>query len=260
MSTDAELHTLTGAYAVDALARHERAEFERHLAECEACALEVRELGATAARLGLAAAETVRPRMKDHVMRLIVNVRQEPPSVPEPPRAATRATRRRAPQPARRRVRFALAACLAAAAALGGVTVWQQQQLGDLRQENRQTQAQAERVSRVLAAPDAVTASAKLAGGASGTVVVSRSQDRAVFFAHGMPALSGNRVYQLWYSDGGAMRSAGLMPEPTGRDTTQAVLLQGAVDGASGMGITVEPPGGSPRPTSDPVALMEFPA
>ncbi|MFD8078120.1 anti-sigma factor domain-containing protein [Streptomyces sp. NPDC059718] len=260
MSTEAELHTLTGAYAVDALTRHERAEFERHLAECEACALEVRELAATAARLGLAAAEPVPPRMKDDVMRLIVNVRQEPPSVPEPPRAAARAMRRRASQPARRRVRFALAACIAAAAALGGVAVWQQQQLGDLRQENQRTQVQAEQISQVLAAPDAVTTSAKLAGGASGTVVVSRSQDRAVFFAHGMPALSGNRVYQLWYADGGTMRSAGLMPKPSGGDTTQAVLLQGTVDGASGMGITVEPAGGSPQPTSDPLALMNFPA
>jgi hypothetical protein len=260
VSTEAELHTLTGAYAVDALARHERAEFERHLAECEACALEVRELAATAARLGLAAAEPAPPRMKDDVMRLIANVRQEPPSLAEQPRATARAMRRRVRQPARRRGRFVLAACLAAAAALGGVAVWQQQQLGDLRQENRQTQAQAEQISRVLAAPDAVTTSAKLSGGASGTVVVSRSQDRAVFFAHGMPALSGSRVYQLWYADGGTMRSAGLMPQPSGGDTTQAVLLQGAVDGASGMGITVEPAGGSPQPTSEPLALMEFPA
>jgi len=38
------------------------------------------------------------------------------------------------------------------------------------------------------------------------------------------------------------------------------VLLQGAVDGADGMGITVEPAGGSPEPTSPPVAVMDFPA
>ncbi|MDX3075696.1 anti-sigma factor [Streptomyces sp. MI02-7b] len=258
MSTDAELHTLTGAYALDALDRHERAEFEHHLTECEPCALEVRELTATAARLGLAAAEPVPPRMKDEVMRRIATVRQEPPRVTEPVPVRDRRRVRRAAPRTPLLTRFALAACLVAAAALGGVAVWQQQQLGDARQETREAQAGAESVARVLAAPDAAATTGKLSGGASGTVVVSRSQDRAVFFAQGLPALSGGRVYQLWFSDtGGTMRSAGLVPRPT-PGTSEAVLLDGPVGDASGMGITVEPAGGSPRPTTQPLALMAF--
>ncbi|TXS34992.1 anti-sigma factor, partial [Streptomyces sp. t39] len=39
-----------------------------------------------------------------------------------------------------------------------------------------------------------------------------------------------------------------------------AVMMEGPVDGASGMGITLEPAGGSPRPTSAPLAVMDFPA
>ncbi|MFF7309782.1 hypothetical protein [Streptomyces sp. NPDC008137] len=39
----------------------------------------------------------------------------------------------------------------------------------------------------------------------------------------------------------------------------QAVLTRGAVDGASGTGITVEPADGSERPTSATVAGMAFP-
>ncbi|MFJ2259244.1 hypothetical protein ACIOKD_13030 [Streptomyces sp. NPDC087844] len=42
--------------------------------------------------------------------------------------------------------------------------------------------------------------------------------------------------------------------------TSQAVLMQDAVDGASGMGIMVEPKGGSERPTSTPLALLRLPA
>jgi hypothetical protein len=38
------------------------------------------------------------------------------------------------------------------------------------------------------------------------------------------------------------------------------MLLDGPIDGATGMGITVEPAGGSPQPTTEPVGLMEFPA
>ncbi|NUS56663.1 MAG: anti-sigma factor, partial [Streptomycetaceae bacterium] len=89
------------------------------------------------------------------------------------------------------------------------------------------------------------------------TVVVSASQDKAVFVVSGMARPPAGKVYQLWFDDKGTMRSAGLM-DP-GR-SSQAVLLHGAVDGASGMGVTVEPAGGSKSPTSAPVALMSFPS
>ncbi|WP_422664489.1 zf-HC2 domain-containing protein [Streptomyces mirabilis] len=52
----ADLHTLTGAYALPALDEEERGRFDRHAADCESCRREVRELAAAAARLGLAAA------------------------------------------------------------------------------------------------------------------------------------------------------------------------------------------------------------
>ena len=105
---------------------------------------------------------------------------------------------------------------------------------------------------RTLFAPIA----ADLADGATGTVVVSHSRDRAVFVVSGMARPPGGKVYQLWFDDGGTMRSAGLM-DPDRAD--QAVLLQGGVDRASGMGITVEPDGGSKHPTTTPIALMPFP-
>ena len=51
-----DLHTLTGAYAADALSETERLAFERHLDACPACDQEVRELTETTARLGSAVA------------------------------------------------------------------------------------------------------------------------------------------------------------------------------------------------------------
>ncbi|WP_031099410.1 RskA family anti-sigma factor, partial [Streptomyces sp. NRRL S-15] len=79
MST-AELHTLTGAYALHALPDDERVAFERHLGVCGACAQEVRELSATAARLGLAVSAVPPPALRDRVLREITTVRQEAPS------------------------------------------------------------------------------------------------------------------------------------------------------------------------------------
>ncbi|MEV3949157.1 anti-sigma factor [Streptomyces halstedii] len=251
MST-AELHTLTGAYALHALPEGEQLAFERHLGACEACAQEVRELSATAARLGLAVSATAPPALRERVLREITTVRQEPPPHGRSTPAAASPRRRAGRWPV-----YALAACLAVSAALGGVAVRQHQAVQDARQEAQRAQRHDAQVSRVLAAPDARTATAALEGGAQGTVVVSRSVNRAVFAAAGLPRPSGGQVYQLWFDDGGTMRSAGLVETP---DTDGTVLMDGPVDRASGMGITLEPAGGSPRPTTPPLGLMGFPA
>lgn len=250
--TTAELHTLTGAYALHALTYEERAEFDRHLADCPACATEVAELTATAARLGLAVAATPPPEMKEQVLRRIGTVRQEPPRTPAAG-VAPRGGR------ARRFTGFALAACLAAAAGLGGVAVWQHQEADQARQRAEAAERQATSVARVVAAPDARSESAELSGGTHATVVVSASLDEAVLLAADMPAPPEGKVYQLWFDDGGTMRSAGVMP-PARAGGVEAVRLEGAVGAASGVGITVEPPGGSPQPTSDPIGLLNLPA
>ncbi|PWS40951.1 anti-sigma factor, partial [Streptomyces sp. ZEA17I] len=184
----------------------------------------------------------------DRVLREITTVRQETPSHGRPGRAAGGRTGRWSA--------YALAACLAAAAAFGGVAVWQNQVAENARQEADRAQRQNEQLAQVLSAPDARTSSGELTGGARGTVVVSQQQNRAVFLASGMAPPPSGKVYQIWFNDEGTMRSAGLMDPKAGDD---AVLLDGPVDRATGMGITVEPAGGSAEPTSDPVALMDFP-
>ncbi|KIF70664.1 anti-sigma factor [Streptomyces sp. AcH 505] len=250
MST-AELHTLTGAYALHALEPAERDAFERHLAECPACAQEVSELAATAARLGLAVSVTPPPAMKEQLLRRIATERQDPPRVAPESRSGVAGRRGRALS------RFALAACLAVAAAFGGIAAWQHQQAQDARAQAQSSQQRSEALASVLAAPDAKVTTGKLTDGATGTVVVSRNQDKAAFVAAGLPEPPNGKVYELWFNDGGKMRAAGLLSPSAGSD---AVLLSGTVGEASGMGITVEPAGGSDQPTSDPLALMNFPA
>ncbi|MFD0412810.1 anti-sigma factor domain-containing protein [Streptomyces sp. NPDC127108] len=247
-------HTLTGAYATDALDDDERAQAEEHFAHCDACAQEVRELSEAATRLGLAVAAMPRRGMRDEVLRRIATVRQDVP------RAEPDAGPDRTPHRTRWAPRWALAACVAAAAALGGVALWQHQQAQDAREEARQAQEQAQERSQelaaVLAAPDAKSRTSRFADGASGAVVVSASRNRAAFIAAGLPEPPRGKVYQLWFSDNGSMRPAGLM-DP-GQDDA-AMLMDGPVDRATGMGITLEPAGGSARPTTEPVALMSLP-
>ncbi|GAA4672983.1 anti-sigma factor [Streptomyces chumphonensis] len=247
--TTVDLHTLTGAYAVHALGDDERDAFERHLAVCEPCAQEVRELAATASRLGLAVATTPSPALRERVLEQITTVRQEPPRVPRQGRGAG------AVRSGRGLSRFVLAACLAAAVGFGGVAVWQHGEARDAQRRAEQAQDRSERLAEVLASGDARVISNELPGGATATVVVSLEQGRAAFLASDMPPPPEGKVYQLWFDHEGTMRPAGLM-DPGARDT--AMLMEGPLDGASGMGITVEPPGGSTEPTSEPVAAMPF--
>ncbi|WP_446035241.1 anti-sigma factor, partial [Streptomyces olivaceus] len=175
----------------------------------------------------------------------------------DPRPAARGAKARRAAPRGRGLARWALAACLAAAAGLGGTAVWQYERAQDAGERATQAEQRAETLAGVLAAPDAESRTARLSDGASGTLVVSADRDRAVFLASGMAEPPQGSVYQLWFDDHGTMRSAGLMDPGS---TSQAVLMEGAVDGAAGVGITVEPAGGSDQPTSDPIALLSMPA
>ncbi|MBF9067189.1 anti-sigma factor [Streptacidiphilus fuscans] len=256
--TGADLHMLAGAYALGALDDDERAEFEEHLADCEACAVEVGEFLATTARLAMAAAEPpagATKAMKQRVMQRITEVRQDAPKVDLP---APRAHRSRTT--ARRGAAFALAASIVAAVGLGGVAAWQYTRAQDSHQQTQQAEAQAAQIAAVLSAPDAHTVVGTVGGagqGAHATVVTSQAENRAVFLTPGLPALSDGMTYQLWFDDAGVMRPAGLVA-PGAAD--QTVLLKGVIGPAEGMGITVEPAGGSLHPTSAPVALMAFSA
>ncbi|MEU6819981.1 anti-sigma factor [Streptomyces atriruber] len=251
MTVDAgDVHTLTGAYALDALDDDERDLFEAHMARCETCALEVREFTATAGRLALAATSRAPQQLKSQVLRQIGEVRQEPPGSLVDSSGRTRTRGGKALQ-------WALAACAAGIAALGGTTVWQHHQADDARHQAEALQAQSDRVATVLAAPDARVASTSLKGGARGSVVVSQSTGKAVFIASHMPAPPQGKTYQLWFADGGHMRPAGLMDASR---TNQSVLMEGSLGRATGVGITLEPAGGSQQPTSPPLATMALPA
>ncbi|MGW8970794.1 anti-sigma factor [Streptomyces platensis] len=248
MST-VDLHTLTGAYALGALSEQESAEFTRHLAQCPACTQEVRELQETAARLALAVAEVPPAGLRTRVMAALPEVRQLPPRG----RHATVVPLRRG---MRHRLPYlAAAACLVVAALAGGLAVQAQNEADAQRDRSARAEQQAAAVSALMAAPDATFHTTALKGGGSGTVVASKRRGRTAFLYHGLPALSGQRVYELWYSRNGAMEPAGLVQ--TG-SSSGAMLLTGGPQGADGVGVTAEPPGGSSRPTTAPLAVLRL--
>ncbi|WP_354637446.1 anti-sigma factor [Kitasatospora camelliae] len=244
MNASPDLHALTGAYATHALPEPERAAFERHLAECPACTQEVAEFHATLARLGSAQALVPPPGLKAQVMAGIGEIRQLPP-VTDPVGPAPRPARL-----GRRWPRLALAACLALACGLGAVAVQQHNEAARAGAEASRLRDQQASFNRLLTSPDARTSTAA-SGAAVGTVVWSPSRSQAAFLATGLPALPQGRTYELWFNDSGTMRPAGLLPAGDGQ-----LLLTGRIDGAVGVGVTVEPSGGSAHPTGQPLMLL----
>ncbi len=239
MSTD--IHALVGAYAVDALDDIERAEFERHLAECSACQSEVAGLQEAAAVMGFTAAVQPPASLRASVLAGIETVRPLPPVVATPS----------APTPAHGgRTRFRPRLLVAAAAAViivgGGVTAvvqpWQ----------DGTTQAPTAS-ERILAAADAETYVKSFPDGSKATLVRSRSQNAAVLTTQDMADAPSGSIYELWLIHDDQMVPAGLM---SGGD--DEVVLEGDAASANGFGITVEPDGGSEQPTSDPVVQVEF--
>jgi len=242
-----DIHALSGAYAVDALDDLERARFERHLSECAECRAEVDGLREAAALMAETTALEPDPALRVRVLSGIATVRPLPPEIrPEvrmEDRPATGGPSGAAPH--RRRLLTTLLAAAAVVIALGaGAVAWH-----PWSSDTPPPSA----IERVLDASDAQRIT-KHVGGAEATLVRSRSMNQAVLLTHDMPAPPQGKVYELWLQDAhDKMVPAGLMP-----DGATQVLLQGDASDAIGAGITVEPPGGSHVPTSDPVLLFSF--
>jgi hypothetical protein len=212
MSVD--IHALSGAYAVDAVDDIERAQFERHLADCPTCRAEVDSLRAASALISETSAVAAPESLRASVLAGIQNVRPMPPVMVAAAEAG-RSTRRRFP---------ALVAAAAALIAIGGAgaTVWHpwsnDQQQGGIYQ-----------------AADLQSFKEPLPDGGSVEVARSKSLNQAVLSTHGMPELDAGQTYALWFVHDDTYVLAGSMD-----GDARSVLLEGNARTATAVGITVE--------------------
>jgi anti-sigma factor RsiW len=238
----AEIHTLLGAYVLDAVDDLERTAFERHLRECAECRAEADDLSAAAARLADGTWSVPPPRLRANVLAEIASTRQLPPSRPAPVSA----------RPVRWR-RFAAAA--AAVLAVGGsVAVIQEQRVRGERTAAESARATGARVQAVLTAPDLTVREQTLSTGGRVTVATSRLHNAGVVLLAAKGAPAGGRIYQLWTIRSGVVASAGVLVPG------QSAIVQ-FVDGMTGVsdvGVTVEPEHGSDQPTTTMIADLKI--
>jgi anti-sigma-K factor RskA len=258
--TNADVHALSGAYALDALEPEEAAAFEEHLESCSSCRDEVRSLREAAGALSLDVAETPPHALRSSVLAGISQVRPLPPvaDVADAPTPVVAATSAPAPvdevaaareRRDRRRSPWLIGVAAALALVAGGAvvrTVQLNERLGSVSQ-------QAAEVTEVLTAPDSTTTTAAVTTGGRAAVVSSQSLGKSVLVTDGLAPAPAGQTYQIWYlSDSGAPTSAGFVPA----GEQSAVVLQGDLGAASAVGVTVEPQGGSSAPTTTPVLAV----
>jgi len=253
------VHTLAGAYAMDALSAPDRAAFERHLAGCEDCAQEITGLREATARLAAATAVTPPPGLRERVLAAAAITRQQPPAEAEAgSRAAAGIQARRlsrAQGPVSRvrwmarqgwRVRLAAAAgalltvaVLAAAVAFGVAN-------GSMRQQLDQAQSSSQQIAAVLTAKDAVLRTRPVFGGGTATIVMSHSRHALVFTADGLRALPSSSAYELWLVGPAGDRPVCMLR--AGRGGMTGPVIASGVRPGDHLVLTAGPASGSSRP------------
>jgi anti-sigma-K factor RskA len=252
---------LAEIYALDALSDAERAEIDNYIATAPERSAFLERVRQSREALTASFADEAEPRpglLQDILRQLPEQLRtaqtgtaSAPSSVPEvstgtathvaPDVVDLAAERNRRDRRRFGGVRGWVAAAAAAAViALGGVGV------------GVYVAGQNDPVNQVLQAGDVRQATVDVNGGGTATVSISSSKNAVVVRMNGVPAPPTGKVYQMWLipKDGSDPVSQGLMD-------AQALSHPAVVSGissAASIGITVEPVGGSKKPTLPTVA------
>jgi anti-sigma-K factor RskA len=232
------------AYALEALEPDEYRKVEAHLRTCAACRVRLRDYQAVSANLAAAL----------------------PPQSPPPRVRAGLIARLHRPQRAPSRLGrggdFARLAAGLALVALLALNLAHAIQLARLQRQQAavQAQLQTEQIAiALLAQPEArrVTVSGQRA---SGSLLLASDQRTGVLIVWGLEALDRSHTYQIWLiRDDSSRVSAGLFQPEPGQSRSSVVL--GSAELFSefvGLGVTIEPDGGSLAPTGQRVLEASF--
>lgn len=210
------------SYLLGELSADDVADYELHLQSCEDCQSGMRDLAPLLEAIAGDVAVAPTPELRDRVLADIAATPQVMPM--------------RRP---RRQWMLGVAAALAIVLAAGSFLL-QQDPVSDL-------VAASDAVVVQLAATDAYADAAQM------QAVYRESDGSMALIAESLMPAEDGRTYQAWLIGGSGPVSAGLfVPD---EDGTARLILDAAWEPGSLIGVTLEPVGGSPQPTSDVLFL-----
>lgn len=134
-------------------------------------------------------------------------------------------------------------------------------QIRDLRQQHRQLADQVEQQHTILGMLAASTEIHSVSGdGFSGHLLLDREKNLAYLLTWNLPAPPQGQVYQIWLIDpnGEETAAAVFRPEFDRPFTSAALVTSRTFVEFVGIKVTIEPPGGSHTPTSEPILSVDY--
>jgi anti-sigma-K factor RskA len=251
-----QLEELYPAFALDAVDPSERAKIEQHIAVCPACAHIVAEYRPVAEALAFAAPQVEPPAdLKYHVLAAALPKAQSPTWFAN--WAAWFGNLLRAP------VFSAVALVLVVALALWNVSL--QNQLAQQAAFNQQITFELNRQRALISTiayadtqPKRLQAT-EMAPQAVGRLFTAPELNALALIVYDLPVLDSSRAYQIWLIEPTGDRTSGgtFTVDERGRGWVY-VRSPKPLDQYQGIGITIEPAGGSPGPTGPKMMGASF--
>ena len=241
---DRSFDDLKDAYVLGALPEDERASVEAYLALHPERQAEVDDLVGVAGLLALAPPEQDPPAALRRRLMGVVESEAVGPSAPQ---------RRQASSWLDRLGGLRNLALGAAAVLVVGLLSWNLLLQGDV-QDLRGQVEEARSANEAQQTREIALGGAWAEQGARAEVTALKD-DRAILVVEDMPSMPEDRTGQVWVIRGENPEPSGLL-EPSGNMAATAITAP--LRGADAIAVTVEPAGGSEKPTSDPVLVREL--
>ena len=232
---------LKDAFVLGALPEEERRELEEYLAAHPERQAEIDELGAVAGLLALS------PREQEPSLELRRSIMDVVEAEAERPRARSGSVL----AGLREFLSIRNLALGAAALLVIGLFSWNVVLQGEMRdlQSRVQSMQASEGDSRMVALEGSGPARQVSAD------VMILEDHRAVLMAEDMPPVPEDKTFQIWVIEKDVPRPSGVFE--VGEDQV-AVVVENPVEGADAIAVTVEPEGGSPQPTTEPMLVAKL--
>ncbi len=231
------------AYALGALDAEEVSALEAHLRTCDSCRAELADYQRLST--GLLSAfppQAPRPALRRNLQNLLQNQAKS----------------------ARPQGRWSLnrMAAVAAFVLLIGLNLVSVFQVYTLKQEQTELDGQygsQQSAIAMLAYPTTQTIAFDQAG-VSGSLLVDKKRNLLAVFAWNLPPAPAGKTYQMWLIDPKEDRTSGgfLIPEGGQPFVMSVIKSPQPLAGFTGLGVTLEPLGGSPKPTGARVLHVNF--